>query len=98
MASLCSFLRHRFVRNREWYHENVVLIFYVHVRFRGTESSEERLPVSIGDLSDLHVHFFKQQEGEEATETLCKVFIIPRSPVQVLLLWCFNEQFLVFTQ
>jgi len=51
--------------------------------FRGTESSEERLPVSIGHLRNLHVDFFKEHEGLEATETLCTVFMIPRSPVQV---------------
>ena len=62
----------------------LLLLFFVSIRFHGTELSEKSFPVDV-DLSrrDLHVDFSKGQKKQDTTEMLCTVFIILRSPAQV---------------
>ncbi|KAL9961847.1 hypothetical protein ACROYT_G030874 [Oculina patagonica] len=50
--------------------------------FLGDEPFERSWRVSVCDVSNLQVEFLKRQDGQGRRETLCTLFIIPRSPIQ----------------
>ena len=64
--------------------------FFLHKRFLGDKSFERSWRVSVWDLSNLQVEFLKRQDGQGRRETLCTLFIIPRSPIQVFFMLLFN--------
>lgn len=54
------------------------------LRFLGNAPFQKSWPVSVRDPGNLQVDFFKSQYRQERRRSLCTLYIIPRSPVQVL--------------
>ena len=49
--------------------------------FFGTEPFERSLPVSVSDLSNLHVKLYTEEQFN--SDSLCKLYLIPTFPDQV---------------
>ena len=69
-----------------------IVLFFLYTRFLGYAENHESLRVSLEDIGNLHVDFFKWLDEKERkdSENICTVFIIPRSPGQVFFILLFN--------
>ena len=68
-------------------------MFLLYARFLGYVEDHENLRVTIEDRSNLQVDFLKwlNEKERKNSERICRVFIIPRSPVQVFFILPLNS-------
>jgi len=62
----------------------------LYLRFFGNAPFQKSWPVTIRGTSNLQVDFFKSQDDQDRGRSLCTLYIIPRSAVQLLFVFSYS--------
>ena len=70
--------------------------FFLRLRFLGDAPFDKSWRVTVRDLGNLQVDFFKSQAGQERKRSLCTLHIMPKTPVLVLFVFSYSTLYICY--